>query len=139
MSMIRRITFMMCIVLASAVFVHPAHAQGPTTGECDDQCGRILDDDGQPDGYGCRGGRDRNRTNCKATRESCTTDPCEGFAILNGDGALVAIGGCRERSEFSAPTLKAVAETNRITPRPSNANHATRGGRHSSTERSRAA
>lgn len=69
--------------------------------DCDQLCGTIVVN-GMPVGFGCTGGGDRNRTNCTATVEDCTTDPCGGFALLTSTGIVLDIGTCQERARFLA-------------------------------------
>lgn len=66
-------------------------------GGCDQLCGTVYQN-GVPIGHSCVSGGDRNRTNCQATVDACTTDPCGGFAVLNSSGIVLAVGTCGERS-----------------------------------------
>jgi hypothetical protein len=69
----------------------------PGTGSgCDQLCGTVYQN-GIPIGHSCVGGGDRKVTNCHATVDDCTTDPCGGFALLTSSGALLAVGTCSER------------------------------------------
>ena len=69
--------------------------------DCDQLCGAIIVN-GVPIGFGCTGGGDRSRTNCRATVEDCTTDPCGGFALLSSTGMLLQLGTCQDRARYRA-------------------------------------
>jgi hypothetical protein len=82
--------------------------QSPGTGAgCDALCGTIYQN-GIPVGHGCVGGGDRNRTNCVATENDCTTDPCGGFALVSSSGRLLAVGTCAERSIVESAPLEVI-------------------------------
>lgn len=83
-----------CFVSTTTLAAQEAPGDG---GGCQDQCGTVYRD-GVPIGHSCTGGGNRNRTNCKATVEDCTTDPCGGFALLTADGAVLVVGSCSERT-----------------------------------------
>ena len=82
-------------LLASALQLEAQVLPGEGGG-CDQLCGTVYQN-GIPIGHRCVGGGDRNRTNCQATVEACTTDPCGGFALLNSSGVVLAVGTCGER------------------------------------------
>jgi len=78
-------------------------------GDCDAQCVTVYDINGLVIGHGCIGGGDRGRTNCVATVGDCTTDPCQGFALADASGSILAIATCQWQlrqlqSGFSQPS-----------------------------------
>jgi len=79
---------------------------------CDQLCGTVYQN-GVPIGYSCVGGGDRNRTNCQATVDACTTDPCGGFAVLNSSGVVLAVGTCAERSIVEKDPLAIINRVSR--------------------------
>lgn len=110
----------------------------PGTGSgCDQLCGTVYQN-GVPIGHSCVGGGDRNRTNCQATVEDCTTDPCGGFALLTSGGALLAVGTCSERTLVEKDPLAVItrvaAKSGSSSPKETGRSELTQTAKRSATE-----
>lgn len=130
------------VVMLAAAFVVPstmaAQELPGTGGDCDQACGSPLYQNGVPIGFMCLSVPHAGRKNCQASEDECVTDPCGGFAIMNGSGIMLAVGTCSERTLVEKDPLAVItrvaAKSGSSSPKETGRSELTQTAKRSATE-----